>query len=79
MVLIAAGEAFKAIDKRTNGTLLPGYPNVDWPGVMGVRDVLAHGYFNVNTQAIFAICQDDIPVLIQTVRQMLNDLREGNK
>ncbi len=74
MILIAAGEAFKQIDRKTEGKLLPRYPEVDWPGVMGVRDVIAHGYFEVDAEEVFAICQKDIPALIQTVRRMLAEL-----
>lgn len=43
MTLIAVGEAFKHIDRKTAGQLLPRYEGIDWKGVMGVRDVIAHG------------------------------------
>lgn len=74
MILIAVGEEFKAIDRRTNGTLLSRYPEVNWRGVMGVRDFLAHGYFQVNADQLFGICRDDIPLLIETVRKMIEEL-----
>jgi uncharacterized protein with HEPN domain len=57
MMLIAVGEAFKQIDRKTEGRLLPRYPEVDWVGVKGVRDVVAHGYFDVDEDQVFAICQ----------------------
>ncbi len=41
---------------------------------MGMRDVLAHGYFQVNAEQLFAICQNDIPALIETVKTMIADL-----
>lgn len=44
---------------------------------MGVRDFLAHGYFQVNTEQLFGICRDDIPPLIAAVRQMIQDLKNG--
>ncbi len=74
MVLIAVGEAFKQVDRQTDGKLLARYPGVDWTGVKGVRDVIAHGYFDVDAEQVFAICQNDIPVLIDAVRTMLKDL-----
>jgi uncharacterized protein with HEPN domain len=43
MILIATGEEFKSIDRKTEGKLLSRYPGVKWRGVMGVRDILAHG------------------------------------
>lgn len=71
MMLIAVGEEFKAIDRKTGGTLLSRYPEAEWRGIIGVRDFLAHGYFQVNAEQLFGICRDDVPVLIQTVRKMI--------
>jgi uncharacterized protein with HEPN domain len=75
MILIAAGEEIKNIDSKTEGKLLSRYPDIKWRGVMGVRDVLAHGYFQVNAEQLFAICQKDIPVLIKTVKSMIEDIQ----
>jgi uncharacterized protein with HEPN domain len=75
MILIAAGEEIKNIDSKTEGKLLSRYPDIKWRGVMGVRDVLAHGYFQVNGEQLFAICQKDIPVLIKTVKSMIEDIQ----
>ena len=74
MILIAVGEEFKAIDRKTEGSLLGRYPEANWRGVIGVRDFLAHGYFQVNVNQLFGICQDDVPALIETVRKMIEDL-----
>ena len=78
MVLIAVGEAFKQADRQTEGKLLARYPGIDWTGVKGVRDVIAHGYFDVDAEEVFSICQNDIPVLIKTVRSMLKDLADDS-
>ena len=77
MILIAVGEAFKQIDRKTQGKLLARYPEVDWAGVMGVRDVIAHGYFDIDVDEVFGICQTDIPALIITVRKMIEQLARG--
>jgi uncharacterized protein with HEPN domain len=75
MILIAAGEEIKNIESKTEGKLLSRYPDIKWRGVMGVRDVLAHGYFQVNADQLFAICQKDIPALIRTVKSMIEDIQ----
>ncbi len=77
MVLIAAGEEFKNIDRKTGGNLLNRYPGVKWRGVMGTRDVLAHTYFQVNAEQLFDICKNDIPALIETVKTMIADIGHG--
>lgn len=78
MTLIAAGEAFRQIDEKTRGHLLVSYPEVDWRGVIGVRNVIAHGYFDIDVEQVFDICQNDIPVLIATVQKMIEALRPGS-
>jgi uncharacterized protein with HEPN domain len=71
MLLIAVGESFKKIDKETEGLFLKKYPDIDWKGVVGVRNILAHDYFDIDVEVIFKICQRDIPQLTNTVEQMM--------
>lgn len=77
MVLIAVGESIKKIDRKTGGRLLGRYPAVDWKGVMGVRDVIAHDYFDLDAEEVFAICRTDVPPLAETLCAMIDDLRYG--
>ena len=73
MVLVATGEAVRRLDRDTSGSLFARYPAVPWSAVKGIRDVLAHGYFDVDAEQIFNICRDDLPVLIATLRRMIAD------
>ena len=77
MMLIAIGESAKHLDKITDGVLLKRYPQIDWGGVKGVRDVLSHHYFDLNADVIFTICQRRIPQLIDTIEKMIQDLKDG--
>ncbi len=77
MMLIAIGESFKKIDKISNKNLLLLYPEMDWKGVMGVRDVLAHDYFDINTEQVYNICLEDIPFLLQIVDKMIIDINQS--
>ncbi|OGP50630.1 MAG: antitoxin [Deltaproteobacteria bacterium RBG_13_43_22] len=71
MLLIAIGESFKKIDRETEGEFLRKYPDIDWKGVIGVRDVLAHDYFDLDAEEIYKICKYDIPNLRKTLARML--------
>jgi len=75
MILIGIGEAFKKIDRSTEGKYLARYPEVAWKGIKAVRDVMAHGYFDIDAEEVFGICQKDIPALIATVRRMIQDFQ----
>lgn len=77
MILIAAGEQFKRIDRQTEGKLLVQYPQVEWRGAIGLRDVLAHDYFDVDAEQLYTICKERIPTLIDTVRRMIQDIQDG--
>lgn len=77
MMLITIGESLKNLDKLTNGHLLIRYPDVDWKGAKGVRDIISHHYFDLNAEAVFGICQDDIPVLAATIERMIRDMNQG--
>jgi uncharacterized protein with HEPN domain len=72
MMLIAIGENIKNVDKISGKTILHNYPEIHWPGVKGVRDILAHDYFNIDPDEIFAICAKDIAPLktvIESIRK----------
>jgi uncharacterized protein with HEPN domain len=47
MMLIAIGENLKNLDKITGGTILPQYPEMDWKGAKGMRDIISHHYFDL--------------------------------
>ena len=72
MVLIAIGESVKTLDKLTDKELLKTYPSIDWKGVMGVRDVIAHHYFEVDPDAVFDIIKNDLEPL-KTAIQFFKD------
>ena len=67
MVLIALGESVKTLDKLTEKNLLPTYPSIDWKGVMGVRDVIAHHYFEVDPDAVYDIIKNDLAPLKKAI------------
>jgi uncharacterized protein with HEPN domain len=75
MMIIAIGESLKQLDKITHGNLLIRYPDVDWKGAKGARDIISHHYFDLNAEAVFGICSKDIPTLISTLETMIGDLQ----
>jgi len=74
MQLIAIGESLKNLDKVTEGALLSRYPQVEWKRVMGMRDVLSHHYFDIDAEAVYAVCATHIPQLSRTLQRMIADL-----
>jgi uncharacterized protein with HEPN domain len=74
MQLIAIGESLKNIDKITNNELLKNYPQVDWKGAKGIRDIISHHYFDLDAQEIYHVCSEKLPTLKLTIRKILKEL-----
>ncbi|MDL1963888.1 MAG: DUF86 domain-containing protein [Deltaproteobacteria bacterium] len=74
MLLSAIGEALKNLDKVTHNTLLPRYQQVNWKKAKGMRDIISHHYFDLNAEAIYNVCKNNIPKLAQTINKMIREL-----
>ena len=70
MKLIAIGESVKSLDKQTNQKLLPAYSQIPWKDVMGMRDIIVHHYFEVDADIIFRTVKENIPPLLQTLKDL---------
>lgn len=77
MVIIAIGESLKNIDKITNKKLLVQYPEIDWKGAKGLRDIISHHYFDVDAEEIFWVCQNKMKPLAATIAKIIEDVEAG--
>ena len=75
MQLMAIGESLKNFDKITNKTLLAKYPEIDWKGAKGLRDIITHQYFDIDAEEIFLVCKNHIPPLSEAIKKIIIDLR----
>jgi uncharacterized protein with HEPN domain len=71
--LIEIGEAVKALP----GDLLDHEPAIPWDKVGGMRDRLAHRYFDTSHSIVRATVEHDLPELEQAVRRLNGYLRDG--
>ena len=76
MLIEAIGEAFKRIDEKTGGLLLPSRPEIPWPAVKGMRNRIAHGYFEVNYDLVWDVVKNDLTPLRDAVDYFLEHLYE---
>ena len=75
MLLIAIGESLKNLDKTTNGVLLPTYPSIPWKNVKGLRDIIAHHYFDVDASQILWIIKNELSPLKKAIQFFIKKLR----
>ena len=76
MLLIAIGESLKSLDKTTNGVLLPTYPSIPWKNVKGLRDIIAHPYFDVDASQILWIIKNEISPLKDAISFFIVELKK---
>jgi uncharacterized protein with HEPN domain len=76
MLLIAIGESLKNLDKTTDGKLLPTYPSIPWKNVKGMRDIIAHHYFDVDASQILWIIKNEIAPLKTAIQFFIDELKK---
>lgn len=72
MLLIAIGESIKGVDKLTNKELLPQFPSIDWKGAMGIRDIIAHHYFDLDAEIVYNVVKSNLPEMLVVVEDMIS-------
>lgn len=75
MRLVAIGEGFKNIDKLTQNKLLKNYSDVPWKQVKGIRDILSHHYFDLDSEVIFEISKNELDILHKTTIKIIEDIK----
>lgn len=73
MLIEAIGEGVKKIEKIAPGYLSEKSPSTQWKQIMGLRDHIAHGYFNLDADIIFDVVKNEIPMLKETLSKINSD------
>jgi len=76
MQLIAIGESLKNVDKLTDKKLLLKYPEVNWKAAKGIRDIITHHYYDLDAEAIYDVCSNDIKSFASTIDKIISELKD---
>ena len=63
MLIETIGEGIKKIDRLLPGFLMEISPDIPWRSIMGLRNHIAHGYFNLDAEIIYDVAVNEIPGL----------------
>ena len=74
MLIEAIGESFKKVDSKTEQQLLKTRLEIPWKQVMGMRDHIAHGYFDINADLVWDVIQNDLQPLQTAVEFFIENL-----
>ncbi len=72
-LLFVIGEAAGGLPEETRTR----HPEVEWRPIIGLRNVLAHGYWGLDVETLWDTVQTDIPELLHQVRQILASQTEA--
>lgn len=77
MLIEAIGEGFKQIDKLTGALLLAERPEIPWRDVVGIRNHIAHGYFDIDGGIVFNTVKDDLGTIEEAVNYFIKRLESA--
>ncbi len=64
------GEAVRGIPEEVRALA----PDVPWPKIVGMRHVLVHGYFEIDTAIVWDAVATDVPALKEPLERLLKRL-----
>jgi uncharacterized protein with HEPN domain len=63
------GEAASRLSAEAQATI----PDVPWTSIVGMRNRLIHGYFDVDTEIVWKTATVEVPALLEALRQALSE------
>lgn len=71
MLLEAIGEGIKQVEKRMGEQFFAQCPEMPWNEVKGLRNHIAHGYFDIDGAAIFETIKHDLDPLEKAIDRLI--------
>ncbi len=76
MLIESIGESVKKIDKLLPGFLECNAPEIPWQSIKGIRDHIAHGYFNIDAEIIYDVISNELPNLKRIFESLKLNIRD---
>ena len=74
-LITAIGEGVNRINRLMPDFLLSNFPEIPWIDIIGMRNRIAHGYFELDADIVFEAVKNDIPPLAETINTAIALLR----
>ena len=74
-LITAIGEGINRINRILPEYLSTAFPDIPWRAIIGMRNHIAHGYFELDADLVFEAVKEEIPVLKQTIEKAIRDIK----
>ncbi len=74
-LITAIGEGINRVNRMLPDFLISNYPQIPWRAVIGMRNHIAHGYFELDADIVYDAVKNDFPQLLEIIEdaiQLLN-------
>lgn len=71
MLIETIGEGVKQIDKLTQSRLLDERPEIPWQDVIGIRNHIAHGYFDIDGDIVLDVIKNNLDELLAAINYFI--------
>lgn len=75
MILTAIGEGINKCNRLLPQFLSTEFPLVPWGAIIGMRNHIAHGYFEIDADIVFSAVKSDIIDLSPTIEKAISILK----
>ncbi|HSX37427.1 MAG TPA: HepT-like ribonuclease domain-containing protein [Chlamydiales bacterium] len=69
--LLVIGEAANAVSAHTRANI----PEIPWKMIIGMRNQLVHGYFDISYKIVWSTITEDLPQLIAALEETFRTIR----
>ena len=76
-LITAIGEGVNRINRINPDFLASNFPEIPWRSIIGMRNHIAHGYFEIDSDVVFEAITNDIPPLLTTINNAINICRQS--
>lgn len=73
-LITAIGEGINRINRIVPDFLSSNFPEIPWPAIVGMRNHIAHGYFELDADMIFEAVNVDIRPLYKVIQDAIQIL-----
>ncbi|MDE6247439.1 MAG: DUF86 domain-containing protein [Muribaculaceae bacterium] len=71
MLISAIGEGINTINSKLPDFLSSNFPEIPWREIVGMRNRIVHGYFDINAEIVIDTIRTGVPALQEVIKKAI--------